>query len=41
MENKEQTVGEKLQEKLFSQKKNGILKLTDAEIKQVDDFCEG
>lgn len=41
MENKEQTAGEKLQEKLFSQKKNGILKLTDEQIKQADDFCEG
>ena len=41
MENKVKSEGEKLQEKLFSQKKNGILKLTDAEVKQIDDFCEG
>ena len=32
MENKVKSEGEKLQEKLFSQKKNGILKLTDAEV---------
>ena len=33
--------GKELQEKLFTQKKNGILKLSDAEIKKVDEFCEG
>lgn len=37
----EKSKGKLLQEKLFTQKKNGILKLSDEEIKTVDDFCEG
>lgn len=37
---KEKSAGQLLQERLFTQKKNGMLKLSEAEIKEVDSFCE-
>lgn len=38
---KEKSAGKALQEKLFSVKKNGLLKLTDDQISAVDTFCTG
>lgn len=35
------TEAEKLKENLFMEKKNGALKMTDAQIKEADEFCEG
>lgn len=41
MVNKEKSAGKVLQEKLFSQRKNGILKLDPSEVEKIDSFCEG
>ncbi len=41
MSNEVKSVGNELADKLLSKKKNGILKLSDAEINVVDTFCEG
>lgn len=41
MSEKEKSAGKALQEKLFTQRKNGMLKLSDEEITLVDNFCEG
>lgn len=38
--NKEKTAGEKLAEKLLSERKNGILRISDEELKKADCFCE-
>ncbi|MCD8345695.1 MAG: aminopeptidase [Oscillospiraceae bacterium] len=38
---KEKSAGKALQEKLFTQKKNGLLKISDQEKEAVDSFCEG
>lgn len=41
MSEKEKSAGKALQEKLFTQKKNGVLKLSNEEIVAVDNFCDG
>lgn len=41
MESKEKSVGKELQEKLFTKKKNGILKCTESQINEIDLFCDG
>jgi aspartyl aminopeptidase len=38
---KEKTEGEKLSEKLLSDKKNAVLRMSDDKIKKADKFCEG
>lgn len=38
---KEKSEGEKLAEKLLSDKKNGGLRLSEEKIKKADKFCEG
>lgn len=40
-QNQEKSAGKLLQEKLFTQRKNGLLKLSEQEVKDVDSFCEG
>lgn len=37
----ENLTGKELRDKLFTNKKNGILNYTDDEIKEMDEFCEG
>ena len=38
---KEKSEGEKLAEKLLSDKKNGGLRLSEEKLKKADKFCEG
>ncbi len=37
---KEKSLGKQLKEKLMPKKKNAVLRMTEAEVKQADDFCE-
>ena len=41
MANKENITANELKEQLFLQKKNAYLRMSDAEIKKCDKFCEG
>ena len=40
-ENKEKTMVEQLTEELLIRRKNGFMRVTDAEIETADAFCEG